>query len=77
MSADVYGRPWMAPRAGFEMSRKVLSAHALECLGELNTPVRTPLSLMKFSTLTDSVDAFAVCRLTPAPWSSAPVLGIG
>jgi hypothetical protein len=41
--ADVYGRVWMAPRAGFEVARKFLSAHAATCVVELNTPVRTPL----------------------------------
>ena len=42
MLADVYGRPRMAPRVGFESGRKLLNAHAAQCVEELNTPVRTP-----------------------------------
>jgi hypothetical protein len=45
MSVDVlgvYGRPWMAPRAGFEVSRKFLSALIVPPLDEQNTPSDTP-----------------------------------
>jgi hypothetical protein len=43
---NVYGRLRMAPRAGFEDSRKLLNAHVVQCMYELNTPARTP----RFST---------------------------
>ena len=39
---DVYGRPWMAPRAGFEVARKLLSSHAARTMGEQKTPSYTP-----------------------------------
>ena len=35
---DVYERLWMAPRTGFEMYRKLLSAPELRTSDELNTP---------------------------------------
>jgi hypothetical protein len=35
----------MAPRAGFEVDRKVLSAHVATCVDELNTPRTYPTSL--------------------------------
>jgi hypothetical protein len=41
----------MAPRAGFEVDRKVLSAHVATCVDELSTPARTPLrSNLEFCT---------------------------
>jgi hypothetical protein len=39
---DVYGRPWMAPRAGFEVRSKPLNVHFVQRMDELNTPARTP-----------------------------------
>ena len=34
--------PWMAPRAGFEVDRKFLSARAVQASNKLNTPSDTP-----------------------------------
>lgn len=39
---DVYGRLWMASRAGFEMVRKFLSALVVRASDEPNTPSDTP-----------------------------------
>jgi hypothetical protein len=39
---DVYGRLWMAPRAGFEVRSKPLNVHFVQRMDELNTPARTP-----------------------------------
>jgi hypothetical protein len=33
----------MAPRAGFEVGRKLLSVHIVTCTDDLSTPARTPL----------------------------------
>ena len=40
---DVYGRLWMAPRAGFEIDRKLMSAQIVLRVEELHTPSDTPL----------------------------------
>ena len=42
---DVYGRPRMAPRAGFEVSRNLLNRQVLLACDELNTPSDTPRGL--------------------------------
>ena len=39
---DVYGRSRMAPRAGFEVSRKFLSEQVAQTSNELDTPSDTP-----------------------------------
>ena len=50
----------MAPRAGFEVDRKLLSVHVVTWADELSTPARTPLlSSLEFSRLGARVDAFA------------------
>ena len=41
-SVDVYGRPWMAPRAGFEVTDKFLNSQAVPTSFELSTPNDTP-----------------------------------
>ena len=50
---EVYGPLWMAPRAGFEVKRKVLSAHVDSASVELNTPSDTPrTTTLDFSQVT-------------------------
>jgi hypothetical protein len=50
----------MAPRAGFEVARKLLNARIAKWVEEQNTPTGTPLSSrLEFSTLSERVDAFA------------------
>jgi hypothetical protein len=50
----------MAPRAGFEVNSKCLSVRVVVCVGQLNTPARTPfLSMLEFSPLPKCIDAFA------------------
>ena len=39
---DADGRPWMAPRAGFELQRKFLSKQVVQTSNELDTPRDTP-----------------------------------
>ena len=39
---NVYGRLWMAPRAGFEIARKLLCALVLQVCDEASTPNDTP-----------------------------------
>jgi hypothetical protein len=59
-SSDVYGSPWMAPRAGFELERKLLNVHVIVCVEQLSTPARTPfLSKLEFSPSPECIDAFA------------------
>jgi hypothetical protein len=41
-SVDVYRRPWMAPRAGFEVDHKFLSSQVARTSRELSTPCDTP-----------------------------------
>jgi hypothetical protein len=73
---DVYGRPRMAPRAGFEVERKSLSGGIVPLLDQQNTPGRTPLSSKLIHDLKrQRRRVFACCRLTPALWSSAPGFG--
>ena len=55
---DVYGRPWMAPRAGFEVERKFLRAHVVIGVDQMNTPIRTSfLSNLEFSTFDGTLTA--------------------
>ena len=55
-SVEVYGRPWMAPRAGFEVERNALSAHVVMYVDQLNTPSRTPLpSSLEFTAFGEGV----------------------
>ena len=42
---DVYGRPWMAPRAGFEIGRKLLSTQMTWKFDRPSTPRDTPTGL--------------------------------
>jgi len=52
MLADVYGRPRMAPRAGFEIGRKFLNTHLVQCCERAEYPIRTPsLQSLAFSKL--------------------------
>src|SRR6185369_11452587 len=41
-SLEVPGRPWMAPRAGFQIARKLLSERVAQTSNELDTPSDTP-----------------------------------
>jgi hypothetical protein len=50
----------MAPRAGFEVEHKCLSAHLVTSVGQLNIPARTPLPLSLEYAAQARAGAFAV-----------------
>ncbi len=56
-SVDVDGRPWMAPRAGFELARKFLVALVMRGSNRRNTPSDTPMHERTGSSLTDLLSA--------------------
>jgi hypothetical protein len=65
-STDVYEPPRMAPRAGFEIERKLLSAQVMRASPELNTPGGTPRVII----LTVPTDTRSRARVLEAPASS-------
>jgi hypothetical protein len=64
----------MAPRAGFEVGRKLLSARVVQCVDEGNTPARTPrLTSLEFWKLGGRVHAAPTSNVSTVSSRPAPI----